>query len=73
MTNCISKQLKKRRAQGAENVKKRDLEDYAKNNPVLKLILKNKIIGNGKKLPFYNSCRCGILRPKVDKRNYVKV
>jgi len=44
MTNCISKQLKKRRAQGAENVKKRDLEDYAKNNPALKLILKNKII-----------------------------
>ena len=33
MTNCISKQLKARREQGAENVKKRELDDYAKKNP----------------------------------------
>lgn len=33
MTNCINRQLKRRREQGAENVKKKDLEDYAKKNP----------------------------------------
>lgn len=33
MTNCINSQLKRRREQGAENVKKRELEEYAKKNP----------------------------------------
>ena len=33
MTNCINNQLKRRRELGAENVKKRELEEYAKKNP----------------------------------------
>ena len=33
MTNCINKQLKRRREQGAENVKMKDLENYKMKNP----------------------------------------
>ena len=33
MTKCINNQLKKRREQGTENIKKKDLENFAKKNP----------------------------------------